>query len=477
MRLIYLLGVLIFTCQGISAQSKIDINTINYDQDFVTIGYYYGDRQLVLDTVRKNDDNQFIYENQEDLSEGVYLLLLAPSNRYIQFLVNKEEQQFSIDLDTTNLGKPKIKGSLDNQLFLDYIAFLNIKGSENKTLAAEIKTKQESGEDVTAMTEQRVNIDKEVKAYQRNILEEHSESITARLISSTLDVDVPKFEGTEEEIKNQQYYYYKANFFENIDLGNPIYIRTPFVHNKIDSYLNKLTPQAPDSLIFAIDYLLGEMEPAAETFQFYLSYFLNTYANSKVVGQDGIYVHLVDNYYAKGKAPWVEEESLTKIVTEANKIRPTLIGKVAQDITVYRKDKSPISLADIDTKYLILYFWAPDCGHCKKATPHVIDFYNKMKDSIDIEILAVCTKHRDKEPDCWDAVEEKGMDIWINASDVNHLSKFRTKYNVVQTPAIFILNEKREIIMKKIGAEYLDEVMKEIVRIDELEAIEKQLEK
>jgi thiol-disulfide isomerase/thioredoxin len=477
MRFIYILGVLLFGFQNMSAQAKIDIQTTNYDKDFVTIGYYYGDRQLVLDTVRKGDDNQFVYQNEENLSDGVYLLLLAPSNKYIQFLVNKDEQQFSINLDTTDLGKPEITGSSDNQLFLDYISYLSIKGSENKALAEEIKNKTIAGEDASDLTKQRSAIDQEVRAYQRSILEEYSESITSKLISSTLEVDIPDFDGTEEEIKTQQYQYYRAHFFDRIDLGNPIFIRTPFLHNKIDSYINKLTPQSPDSLIVAIDYLLGKMEPAKETFQFYLSYFLNTYANSKVVGQDGIYVHLVDNYYAKGKADWVDDETLTKIVTEANKIRPTLIGKVAQDITVYRKDKTPISLSDIDTKYLILYFWAPDCGHCKKATPHVIDFYNKNKDSLDIEILAVCTKHRDKEPDCWDAVEEKGMDIWINASDVNHLSKFRSKYNVVQTPSIFILNEKREIIMKRIGAEYLDQVMQEIVRIDNLELIENQLNK
>lgn len=477
MRFIYILSIVVFGFQNIYAQAKIDISTSNYNNDFVTIGYYYGDRQLVLDTVRKGADDRFLYENDQNLAEGVYLLLLAPSNRYIQFLVNKDEQELAIDLDTTDLGRPNIDGSLDNQLFLDYISFLNVKGTENKALAEEIKNKTIAGEDVTLLTKKRSALDQEVRSYQKKLLEEHSESITAKLISSTLEVDIPEFEGSEEEVKQQKYQFYKAHYFDEIDLGNPIYIRTPFLHNKIDSYINKLTPQNPDSLIVAIDYLLSKMEPAKETFQFYLSYFLNTYANSKVVGQDGIYVHLVDNYYAKGKAEWVDEESLSKIVTEANKIRPTLIGKIAKDITVYRKDKTPISLSDIDSKYLILYFWAPDCGHCKKATPHVIDFYQKNKDSLDIEILAVCTKHRDKEPDCWDAVDEKGMDIWINASDVNHLSNFRSKYNVVQTPSIFILNEKREIIMKRIGAEYLDEVMQEIARIDNLEASGTQLNK
>lgn len=477
MRITLILAFLFTALECVSAQAKIDITSDNYDKDFVVIGYYYGDRQLVLDTIRRDENDHFLYENEENLESGVYLLLLTPNNRYIQFLVNENEQDFSIDLDTTSLGTPKIVGSQDNQIFLDYVAFLNVKGEENEQLSKEIKSLEEAGKDVSDLQDKRKAIDTEVKAYQQKIASSAAAPVTAKLIGSTLDVAIPEFEGSDDEVQNLQYFYYKSHYFDNIDLGNPIYLRTPFLHNKIDSYLNKLTPQAPDSINIAIDYLLSKMKPAEETYKFYLSYFLNTYAASKVVGHDAIYVHLVDNYYAKGEANWVEEEQLSKIITQANKIRPTLIGKIAQDIKVYRKDKTPVSLSDIDTKYLLLYFWAPDCGHCKKATPHVIDFYNKYRDSIDLEILAVCTKHRDKEPDCWEAVEEKEMDIWINASDVNHLSQFRTKYNVEQTPAIFILNEKREIIMKRIDAKYLDEVMQEIIRIDDLDAIQKQMEK
>ncbi|WP_235293076.1 thioredoxin-like domain-containing protein [Portibacter lacus] len=470
MKITSIIALIAFSINLGFSQSKIDITFKNYDKDFVVIGYYYGDRQLVLDTVMRNDQDHFLYENEENLNSGVYLLLMSPNNRYIQFLVNDQEQNFSIALDTLDLGKPIIEGSADNQLFLDYVTFLNKKGTQNEALISEMNAKKEKGESTESIDLKRKAIDAEVKAYQKNIIDNHPNTITSTLISSTKDVEIPEFQGSAEEVKLKQYQYYRNHYFENIDLGNPVYLRTPFVHNKVDSYINKLTSQAPDSLIQAIDFILEKMEPAQETYKFYLSYFLNTYAGAKVVGQDAIYVHLVDNYYAKGKADWVDEENLTKIVTEANKIRPTLIGKMAQDITVFRRDSTPITLSEIESKYLILYFWAPDCGHCKKATPHMIDFYKKYKDSADVEILAVCTKHRDKEPACWESVDEKGMDLWINASDTYHLSNFRAKYNVEQTPSIFILNEKREIIMKRIGAEYLDEVMSEIIRIDDAEA-------
>ncbi len=482
-RFLLSLAILFLVCNINYAQEtgghKISISSNNYDKEYVVIGYYYGDRQLVLDTLTREDNNQFILEGQEPLKEGVYLLLLSPTNRYIQFIVNQEEQEFNIQLDTSNLASPEISGSKDNQLFLDYVSFLNEKGASNQTLIEQIKAKKAAGQSVIELEDQQKQLDVEVKAYQNQLISDNPSSVTAKMISSTKDVEIPEFTGSEEEVKTQQYLYYKSHYFDNLNLGDSTLLRTPFMHNKIDSYLNKLTPQSPDSINLAIDFLLKKMEPAPETFQFYLSHFLNTYAASKIVGFDGIYVHLIDNYYAKGKADWVEEENLIEIIKQANKIRPTLLGKTGQDIKVYQKDKSAISLSDIESKYLLLYFWAPDCGHCKKATPHVVEFYKKYKDSlgVDLEILAVCTKIRDekKEAKCWESVEEKGMDLWINASDLNHSSRFKVKYNVETTPSIFILNEEREIIMKRIGAEYLDEVMQEIIRVDDQNAIEEQL--
>ena len=31
------------------------------------------------------------------------------------------------------------------------------------------------------------------------------------------------------------------------------------------------------------------------------------------------------------------------------------------------------------------------CGHCKKETPKLVDFYNKYKDTFNLQVFAVCT--------------------------------------------------------------------------------------
>ena len=45
-----------------------------------------------------------------------------------------------------------------------------------------------------------------------------------------------------------QFNYYKENFWNNMDFTDERILRTPIFFNKMDTYLNKLTVQDPDSI-------------------------------------------------------------------------------------------------------------------------------------------------------------------------------------------------------------------------------------
>lgn len=46
--------------------------------------------------------------------------------------------------------------------------------------------------------------------------------------------------------------------------------------------------------------------------RFCLPTLLNDYANSKIMGQDALYVHIVKSFYATGKAPWTDSATIQK---------------------------------------------------------------------------------------------------------------------------------------------------------------------
>jgi thiol-disulfide isomerase/thioredoxin len=239
-------------------------------------------------------------------------------------------------------------------------------------------------------------------------------------------------------------------------------LRTPFLNPKISSYLEKLTVQHPDSINLAIDRVLNLLKPSEESFRYYLSHLLNSYARSKVVGFDAVYVHIVENYYGKGLAPWVDEENLAKMVSEARLTKPLLIGKKAPDFTSFMEDGTPVTLSEIESDYVVLVFWAPDCGHCKKAMPFVIEFAEKFKDR-GVQVISLCNKAGDKTITCWDGIKEEKMESLLNLADDKDRSRLKYKYYVKSTPKIFILDRNQEILIKKIGAEQLESVMDEII--------------
>lgn len=473
-----LIVCLSFSSSGFSQSGhKIEIALANYDQDKLMLGYHYGDKQYIKDSV-KIADGKFIFENEEALDPGVYLVVMPPDNQYFQLLIDKD-QHFTVTTDAKNPNqKMQIDGSKDNKLFYDYMAYLGKKRPMADQLKKELGTA--TGANKTAIQQQLNELNVEVQSYQNNLISQNASSLTTALVKSGLEAPIPKFEGTEKEIQLKRYHHFKAHYFDNIDLGDERLVRSPILFQRIDYYMNKLTVQVPDSINKSVDYILEKAKPADATFKYYLVHFLNTYAQSKVVGMDGVYVHIAEKYYATGQAPWTDEEQLAKITENAKTLKPILIGKTAPDLKMFEIDiegtlgaendeneykrwraKKEITLHGVDAPYTVLFVWDPDCGHCKKSMPKMVEFYENYKDK-GVEVFAVCTKTYEEMNACAKTMKEKGIVNWINAIDPFIKSNYKLIYDIKSTPQIFILDENKEIISKKIGAEQLADVMDRI---------------
>ena len=468
--------ITVFATDGYNIKVKLD----NYDKDTLLLGYHYGDKQYIKDTVVLNDQGTFIFKGTEELDAGVYLMVMLPDKQYFQVLIDKGDQHFSMTTDATApTAKMKVEGSKDNSLFYDYMDFLALQRPKADAIKKELEgaegaKKEKLTKDLTAVNEG-------VVAYQKNLVSTHASTLSAAFVKSFMENPMPEFKGTERAVQLKRYHYYKAHYFDNINLADERLVRSPFLFQRIDYYMNKLTPQDPDSISASIDYILAKAKPAEETFKYYLVHFLNTYAQSKIVGMDAVYVHIVEKYYSTGLAPWTEEEQLKKIVDNATTLKPILIGKIAPDINMYEIDlegtiqakddeneykrwraKRQIALHEVASPYTVLFVWDPDCGHCKKSMPQMLEFYEEYKDK-GVEVFAVCTKIYDDMPSCAETIKEQGMIKWLNVVDPFIKSKYKQIYDIKSTPQIFILDEKKEIISKRIGAEQLSEVMGKII--------------
>jgi peroxiredoxin len=462
-----IIGLLAFTGLQAADGHQIKVKISGYAEPQLYLAYYYGDKQYVLDTADVAPDGFFIFKGEKPLAGGMYLIVMAPNSTFFQIIVEPEEQFFSIFANKDNPASGiRFEGSPANTLFYDYLGYLNAKRPEADTLRAQID--REAGKKKEKLEKQLEVMNEEVIAYQKKFILNHPKTLTAAIIKSGMPVDMPEFEGDEQTVQMARWRHTKAHFFDNINLADARLVRTPFLFERVDYFVNKLQIQHPDTLALAIDEVLEKMRPAEENFKYYLIHFLNFYARSNIVGMDAVYVHIADKYYAGGQAPWTNEEQLKKIIENANELRPLLIGKIAPNVTLQNQSGKQIALHDIQSEYTVLYFWRYDCGHCKKTLPEMKAFYEKFKNK-GVKLVAVCVKFTDEVPECWKYVEENQIADWMHLVDPYHRSKYATIYSIKTTPQIYVLDKSKEILSKRIGAEQLEEVMDKIIEMKQKE--------
>jgi peroxiredoxin len=442
---------------------KIQIN--GFKQKEIYMAYHLGEKQYIKDTIKQQADGSFLFKGDSPLESGIYLVVLPPDNNYFQLIIEKNDQYFSVTTDAADPSKNiQTKGSIENKLFYGYMNFLAEKRPQSEALNNRLKEEKDSLK-MQELTDAIDKIDQEVEDFQFNFIQNNANTFTAAIIKANTPLKLPDFSGTEEEQQREAFYYNRDHYFDNLDLSDGRFLRTPFLFERINTYVSKLQVQVPDSLIKAIDLVLAKTKNASESYRYFAVHYLNEYANSKFVGMDAVYVHLAEKYYASGQAPWVDSTQLAKIVENAVSLKPILIGKTAPNIKMQLRDGSPVTLHDIKSPYIVLYFWRYDCGHCKESTPDLKAFYEEYKNK-GVKIFAVCVKFNDEIGDCWKYVDENQLDGWIHAVDPYLRSKFYSLYNVKTTPQIFILDKNKKIISKGIGAPQLKEVMGKIMEFD-----------
>jgi peroxiredoxin len=125
-----------------------------------------------------------------------------------------------------------------------------------------------------------------------------------------------------------------------------------------------------------------------------------------------------------------------------------------------------IRLSSIESRFIVLYFYDPDCGHCKKTTPKLRSSYPRLK-QMDVEVIAACTETNIEK---WkDYIRDNKLE-WINAADPYLQSNFRADYDIKSTPTVYVLNKDKEIIAKRIGVEQLEDFISRMIEIEEKES-------
>jgi len=419
------------------------------------LGGHYGDHDYIYDTAKVDDKGNFQFSGDKELDGGVYFIISADKKKLFEFIIDKE-QKFSMIADTIDYIKTmKVVGSQENSLFYDFQRYAMKAHEKLDSLAKLMK----NGPDKGGAKRQLDTLNAHGKKYRNEFVAKHADMFMAKVLNAVEEPVVPPAPTLPNGRPDSTFAfkYYKAHFFDNIDFSDPRLIHTPVLFPKIKEYLTRLTIPDPDSVINAADYLIQKAGNDKDMFKFLVQYIIYTYENSEIMGMDAVFVHMAKKYYTPELATWVSASQLERVKERADQLEPILIGKKA--IPVVLPDSSSVmqALDSVKADYTVLYFWDFDCSHCQKETPVLIKWYDSIK-AEGIEVYAVQTNSSGV--DKWkDYVKKHKLD-WINVMDIYHTGTFRHDYDVVTTPMIYLLDENKKIIAKKINTEDLDKVLK-----------------
>ncbi len=433
---------------------SVGINVKGAPEAKIRLAYHLGSEQYIKDSLTTDRDGKGRFTGSEKLLPGVYMIVF-PGNTFFEFLTG-EDQYFDISCDLKDpAGTLAFRGSDENDRFLEYQRKWKSLQEEAMVVSEKLKAASPSGNEAAALRQQLSDKEVKMKQYLRETAENNKGTLLGAIARSIIPVEpspqkVPAGTANPDSISRLwSYLYYKDHFFDNIDFSEAGLIRSPVLGGKLEQFFSQVVIQMPDSINKEADRVLEMSGKNKDVFQFVAVWLLNRYATSEIMGQDAVVVHLADRVYLAGKAPWASEEYINDLRKRVDRLRPNLIGTKAAEMVMSSFAGYYVSLYDVKAEFTIVYFWEPDCGHCKEATPILKAYYDANRGK-GIEVFAVCTQS-DREK--WERyIADHGLS-WINGWDPQRISRFDYFYNVESTPLVYILDKDKKIIAKRISVE------------------------
>jgi hypothetical protein len=455
--------------QGYKLQFKVD----GLKDTTTLLGYYYGESTFSKDTARINSKGEFVFDGKQSLPHGVYFLILNKT-RLFEFVVGTD-QDFTLTTKTDDYIKNMVvTGDVDNKLFFENMIF-NME--RHKEAEPSIKTLQDSAAteaDKKTAREAFNKVNEKVTAYQDDVIAKNPTTLTARLFKASKPVRVPdppkKADGSIDS--TFQLKWYREHFFDNFDLADDAYIRMPktLYQEKIYEYLDKLYVPQPDSLKKGIAKVVSLAKRNQETYKYAVWVCVLKYQNHEIMGLDEVYVNLYDTYFASGEMNfWANEKLRKTLKDQADLKRKGLIGKIGPNLIMQDANLKPRALYDIKSKYTVLFIFDPDCGHCKEETPKLVSFYDKKKYNLEVYAVSLDTSMVKMK----DFVKTMGAK-WITVNGPRtYVGAIQDLYECATTPALYILDDRKKIIAKKIPVEKIEDFLIQHERVEKLRAARK----
>ncbi len=480
-----LLIVFTFLIASASFGQKLKFKIVGQKDTTIFLVKYYGKNLYYADTAElKNEVVEFDAKKQKP---GI-MAVLMPQQKYFEFIYNNEDVH--IETIAPDFVKTmKVKKSEENKVFAEYMQYLAVKRAEANKISEERSKLKKDDPQYKELGEKLDAVSKEVVAYQKNLIANNADKLVSKIVKMGMEIEVPEApkDANGKPLDSLfAYHYYRDHFFDNIDLKDDRLVNTPVFHNKLETYFGKtMMVQHWDSIIKYGFLFCDKLDPKSKIFEYSVSWITSTYEKSNIMGMDKVFVMMGDRYYCsknqEGKSPayWMPEEKLKTLCEKVEVQKNLVMGVKPPNISLRdTTDTKWIDFYSLKSEYTILYFWDPECGHCKKTTPKLQELYAKKFKDRNIEVFSVGKAVGD-EFGKWKKYIKDNHLTFINVAVTEPLFKaamedarqfvpkyttlealnYQTTYDIYSTPRVFVLDKDKKIIAKQLSISQLEDLL------------------
>ncbi|MBW7867020.1 MAG: redoxin domain-containing protein [Brumimicrobium sp.] len=471
---------------NLSYSQNITLKVIGIKDTTVNLIKYVGNKLYYADTAElKGGKVTFDGSKQEPGIMG----LLLPGQKYFEFVFNKEE--VNIEVKSPNYVETMvINKSNENKIFLSYMKYIK----EQREKADQLREGQKEITDEAKkkeIDEQIRKIGDDVLAYQEKVVKENPTTLVSKIISMSSDIKIPeaplKEDGTKDE--NFGYFYMRDHYFDNIDLTDDRLVNTPILQNKLEYYYSKnMLLQHPDTLIKYIKPVMDKIPEGSMMYRFFVTNITSAFEKSKIMGMDKVMNFMIWNYYCSldkngnYKGYWMEQDKLEDLCKDTKFRIRLMIGEVPPNIILPDSTNQKwYNLYKEEADYTILYFWDPDCGHCKKVTPQLQKLYAQKLQGRNVKVFAVGKATGDDFEHWKKFIKKEGL-TFINVGvtrDLYNKAKedpysvipskttlesinYQETYDIYSTPRMWVLDKDKKIIAKSLSIAQVERFLDEL---------------
>jgi peroxiredoxin len=234
-------------------------------------------------------------------------------------------------------------------------------------------------------------------------------------------------------------------------------LHTPIYSKRLERYFNTLITPLPDSVVKYADMLIEASRRCFETYKYVIwhaSYYAET---AKEMGVENAFVYIIDKYYATNDSLLLPEMR-TRMMKRADELRLSLTGAKAPNMMIQDSAFQLRELHKMNADFVIIYFFDPDCSHCKAETDTLLMFYQQEKETLNFDVFAVCNDTSMQKMKTY--IQTKNIP-WTVVNGPRTLTKhYHELYDVPSMPTLYMMDKEKIIIAKRLSAQQMIDMIR-----------------